>query len=346
MSNDIFVASLALSCAAMLWWGCVALTCEERQIIASVPVSRNAAGSWTGMNFTWYGFILASAQCAALTLFCVMMGSLGFPLWKIGLPAAMMLAVCVPASKVIARLVERKKGTFTVGGASFIGFMISPLIVAGINASGFMSLPVMPFLSALAVSYAFGEGMGRLGCISFGCCYGKPVAGCHPFIGRLFRRFHFRFSGSLKKAAYEGALGGEPVIPVQALTSAVYFASGILSIYLFLHGSYRLSFLVAVICTQSWRFVSEFLRADYRGEGRISVYQFMSLAMIAWSVMIVFYLKADPARHAQILEGMKNIATVPYIIFIEIVWSILFIFLGKSVVTGSELHLFLNRDRI
>jgi hypothetical protein len=29
--------------------------------------------------------------------------------------------------------------------------------------------------------------------------------------------------------------------------------------------------------TQVWRFLSEFLRADYRGSGRISAYQVMAL---------------------------------------------------------------------
>ncbi len=346
VGNELFVIVLALGCSAILWWGCVRLQRADRQIIASVPIRQTVPGLWAGLNLTYYGLILATAQCVAVTLFCILMGSFGYPLWMIGLPAGLMLVICVPASKIIARLVEKKKDTFTVGGASFVGFVVSPFIVSGINASGFVSIPVLPFLAALAVSYAIGEGIGRLGCISFGCCYGKPLGMCHPTVAWLFRRFHFTFSGQLKKAAYEGGLDDVPLVPVQAITSAIYCIAGLLSTYLFLNGHYRLSFLTAVLITQLWRFASEFLRSDHRGGGRLSIYQLMSVAMIAYSLFIVSFFHSATVLPQPVVLGLKNVATLPFFITIEMLWAMMFFFVGKSRVTGSDILLYVRNDRI
>ena len=343
----MFIVVLGLLCGSALFWGCKKLPRADRQIIASMPVRERSGGIWTGANFTYYGAILASAQCVSVTLFCILMGSMGCSLLQAGLPAVIMIGICVPASRIVAYFVEKKSNTFTVGGASFVGFIAAPAVIWVANRTGLTSMGVLPFLAALAASYAIGEGIGRLGCISFGCCYGKPLNKCHPAVGMLFRRFHLRFSGKLKKIAYEGGFEGEPVVPVQAVTSALCFIAGLFSIYLFLYGHYRLSFLTAVVITQLWRFASEFLRADYRGKGRVSAYQFMSLAMAVYSFLIVIFLKeGNTAGVTTISEGIKNISTAPYVIFIEALWVIMFIFLGKSTVTGSEIYFFIHRNRI
>jgi hypothetical protein len=49
------------------------------------------------------------------------------------------------------------------------------------------------------IAYAFGEGLGRLACISFGCCYGVALPEAHPLLRHMFDRWHFVFSGSMKK---------------------------------------------------------------------------------------------------------------------------------------------------
>ncbi len=351
MVNELFVVALAGAYSAVLWWGCVRLPRADRQILACVPVRQTSEGLWVGINLTYYGLILATAQCVAVTLFCILMGSLGYPLWTIALPAAVMIGICLAASRIIARIVEKKKNTFTVGGASFAGLILSPFVLSGINAAGFASIPAMPFVAALAASYAVGEGIGRLGCMSFGCCYGKSLDSCHPYIARLFRHFHFTFCGGLKKAAYEGGLDSVPVVPVQAITSALSFTAGLLSTYLLLNGRHSLSLLTAVLITQLWRFTSEFLRSDHRGAGKISAYQYMSLAMAITSILIVICFEPGPAAAipqagAGIPKGLGIISTAPYIIFIEVLWAVIFLFVGKSTVTGSKLSLFLYRDRI
>ncbi len=348
MTNAMFIILLAAAGGAVILWGSARLPRADRQILACIPLRQRSENLWAGMNITYYGLILATAQCAAVTLFCILMGSLGHPLRAIVLPAAAVIAICAPSARLIARLVERKGNTLTVGGATFAGFIAAPLIVSGINAAGLAFLPVMPTLAALAGSYAVGEGMGRLGCISFGCCYGKPLDRCHPCLVTLFSPFATRFSGRLKKAAYEGHLDGAPLIPVQTLTSVICFAAGLMSAYLFLQGRFGASFLVAVLVTQAWRFVSEFLRLDHRGAGKVSVYQFMSLAMaISSFFLVIAFGKAPvPPPVPALSKGFAAVSNASYLIFIETLWVMMFLFLGRSTVTASALFFYVRRDKV
>ena len=169
---------------------------------------------------------------------------------------------------------------------------------------------------------------------------------CSPFISSLFRRHHFKFDGSLKKAVYEGGLEKQPLVPVQAITSAVNCTAGVVSVYLFLNGYYRISFLVAIVVTQLWRFMSEFVRADYRGKGRLSIYQGMSVVMVFYCIITVLFSGDVLARTASITDGIAGIVNVPYLVFIETLWGSLFFLLGKSGVTGSEISLFIRRERM
>jgi Phosphatidylserine decarboxylase len=98
--------------------------------------------------------------------------------------------------------------------------------------------------------YALGEGLGRLACLSFGCCYGRPVAASHPLYQRLFARRHVTFSGRNKKAVYEGRLDHEPLIPIQAVTAVVYVGAALVGTWLFLHGPAIGSFLAVALVTQ------------------------------------------------------------------------------------------------
>jgi hypothetical protein len=104
------------------------------------------------------------------------------------------------ASRLIARLVEKKLNTSTVGGAHFVVILLTPAVVALSN----FYLPDSPvhllaILAAASISHALGERVGRLSCISFGCCYRKLLAECHPVMRKIFARWHFIFSGKTPK---------------------------------------------------------------------------------------------------------------------------------------------------
>jgi len=136
-------------------------------------------------------------------------------------------------------------------------------------------LPCLIVLDLIAPAVALGHSLGRLGCFSYGCCYGKPTT---SFIGMLF-------------PAGSPAGIGEPVIPTQLISSFFLlvifflllcvrdrrkFKGQVFFSYLFLYGIFR--------------FIIEFYRGDPRGYwGVFSVSQWISLLLVISSA--VFFIK-------------------------------------------------------
>ena len=349
MAATLFVAGFSVLTGLMLFWGFSRLPRENWQFLVSMPSVRQADGGWQGVNFTYYGLFNANAYLLATATGMCLLAALGIPFVGFFTIVAALLGVCVPASKLIARLVEKKKYTFSVGGAAFVGILCGPLLVWGAGQvlaprMGFQ-LPVAAVLAALAIAYAIGEGVGRLACISFGCCYGKPLAQAHPLVRRLFARFSFVFQGKTKKIAFADHLDGQPVIPIQAVTALLYSTAAVVGLILFFSQHYRAAFLEAVVVTQVWRFFSEFLRADYRGAGRISKYQYMSLAGAAAAVPAALFSPPSMVP-ADVLFGLHALSQPGALIFLQLLWIGTFLYTGRSQVTGAEIHFHVLRDRI
>ena len=269
MVNDLFLLALAAVSVCVLSWGFRVLPQERWQIAAAIPIAKNDVGQWNGLNLTYYGVFHAGAYVAGVAMMLVLLGAVGVSLFGMVTMAILLLACCVPASKLVARLVERKPATFTVGGAVFVGLLVGPWLLWWTNRTlgpllG-VEIPVATGLAAAAIGYALGEGVGRLACVSFGCCYGKPVSRISPRLRRLFERYSFVFTGQTKKVAYEGGLEGEKVVPVQAITAVLFVATALLAAAVFLRGHHRAALGLSVVVTQAWRVVSETLRADNRG---------------------------------------------------------------------------------
>ncbi|MFZ5586706.1 MAG: prolipoprotein diacylglyceryl transferase family protein [Thermodesulfobacteriota bacterium] len=351
MSNEIFIALAALACAALLAWGFVRLPGENRQFLACLPLAQEAPGQWRGLNLTWYGLLSANAQAAAAALFLLLATSLGLP-WSgvAGLLAALTL-ICLAGSRWLAQVVEKKAHTFTVGGAAFLGLVAAPALFWLANAilemNGGQGAPLIAWAAALTSAYALGEGLGRLACISFGCCYGKPLDQCPAWLQRLFARHSFRFRGHTKKIAYASGLEGIPVLPVQAITAVVLVAAALAGAYLFLRGAFAASLVASGVSSQLWRVASEFLRADYRGQGRFSAYQWMALAAALWLGLLAWLLPAAPAgpRPDLALGALALWAPGP-LVFIQGIWLVAFAYFGRSRVTTSRLSFSVRRDLI
>ena len=338
MINEIFIAALAVSFGVIYLISFRNLPGEKWQMIAAVPVKKNLTGSWDGFNLTWYGFFTATGYIIAMTMFLILAKSIKVETFHILLFFALLLGVCVPASKLIAFIVEKKKKTFTVGGAAFVGMFFAPILIAVINiTAGNYVLPLLPVIASLTTAYAYGEGFGRLACISFGCCYGKPVSETNNFFKIIFNRFNFQFHGKTKKVSYDGNLENVKLIPIQGITAVLYTSAAIAATYLFLQGYYQASFWVSVITTQLWRFLSEFLRADFRGAGKISAYQWMSLISLAYLAIVVLIFTTNSSPAADILSGLLYLWNPTVIFLLGIVWTAVFVYTGKSMVTESEI---------
>lgn len=350
MSTTLLLGAATVVLSLYLWWGFRVLPAERWQIFATVPAEKNGQGGWLGINFTWYGLLTANAYLVAVAVLLVLLGSVGVPVLAIAMLAAAMLCCCVPASRLVARIVEKKAHTFTVGGAVFVGIIITPFLITLLNRIagpqfGF-HIPVMAAYAAIAIAYAFGEGLGRLACISFGCCYGKPVAADSGRLSRLFNGRGFVFLGNTKKIAYAGGMEAVEVIPIQAITAVLYTVCGLLAAALFFASHHGIAFLVATGVTQGWRSFSETLRADYRGEGKVSAYQIMGVVGVVYALVMAYLLGTEAAVSAELAIGIKKLWNPALILFLQGIWCIIFFYTGRSTVTGANVSFHVHADRI
>jgi hypothetical protein len=350
MANNLFLLTVAVFSAAALNWGFRHLPGRQWQICATVPSYDGTTGSWQGTNLTWYGVITASANLVALLVVFCLLGSIGVTRGAMLLLAGALLACALPAARWVAWLVEGKQHTFTVGGAVFVGFITLPWIVvahnlfAGDSVTGRLS--VLAVLAAVSIGYAFGEGLGRLACISYGCCYGKALQDCGPLVRQIFQHCHFVFHGETKKIAYASGLDGESVVPVQAVTALLYCVTGLLAAALYLQGLFAAAFLVAALVTQAWRVVSEMWRADYRGGRRLSVYQVMGLLLLPYALLLVWLLPASVPGSPDMVAGLQALWHPAILLALQVGWLAMFLFLGRSQVTGAQLSFYVHQDRI
>jgi len=88
------------------------------------------------------------------------------------------------------------------------------------------------------------------------------------------------------------------------------------------------------------------LRADYRGGGRISVYQLMAIAALVYSLAWAAFLHATPSARPNVLLGLRNLFNTPVILFLEILWLAIFLYMGRSSVTAATLSFHVVREKI
>ena len=344
--NELFVFSLAGLFTIVLIWGFRTLPRDGWQMLATLPIRPLGNGQWQGINLTWYGLLSANAYLAGLLVLIILLGAARVPITGVLLLTLCLLLLCVPAARLMARIVEGKAHTFTVGGAVFVGILAAPWIIQLVNRLAGYSLPVITTLAAIAIAYAFGEGLGRLACISFGCCYGKPVSHCNPLMQRMFSRWHFAFHGETRKICYASHLEGEAVVPVQALTAILYVATGLVGMELFLSGHYNPAFALVLLVTQMWRVFSEFMRADFRGNNSFSAYQVMGLLAIPYAFFCVFLFPSPETGPVELGLGLNYLWQPGTLLFLQLVWLALFVYTGRSTVTGANLSFHIHRDRI
>jgi hypothetical protein len=350
ISSEAFVLSLALFLGSLVAWAFKRLPDERWQFLASVPIMKDANGRWHGLNFTYYGLLTANALVFGVALLIVLLGALHI---ATTVTLALILAVllfCLPAARWVAKLVEGKTCTFTVAGAFFVGIFVTPAVLYAFNlvspGIGLRPVPIVPVLAAVMIAYTFGEGLGRLACISFGCCYGVSLSEAHPILQKLLGHRYFVFSGKMKKISYASGMEGMQVIPIQAMTSLVNILAGLAATFLFLKGNFGVAFMVTITLTQGWRTISETLRADYRGKGRVSAYQIMGILAIALALVPLHLLPAEHVIAPDLSEGIQAAWRPAVVLFLQGLWVIVFVLFGKSMVTGAEISFHLHHDRI
>jgi hypothetical protein len=349
MAAISFVVGLGVLIGIVLNWGFKTLPKEKWQMVAAFPLEKMDQGRWRGLNLTWYGLLSANAYTFGVVMVVILAASAGMPISVLVLLTVLLLAVTIPASKGVARIVEKKKATLTIGGAVFAGVVTAPWIIMLVNAalgSAFnFHVPVAVMMAVLSIGYTFGESLGRLACLSFGCCYGKPLSQCSDHTRNLFERFNVIFTGKNKKVAYASGLDGEALIPIQIITAVIYAVSGLAGTLLFLNGFAGAALVETLVVTQVWRVVSEFFRADFRGERKFSMYQIMALAAIVYTIVLLVFLP-DPEVVVSLDRGFKALWHPGMILFFQAVWIVSFLHSGRSTVTGSEISFHVVKENI
>ena len=348
--NVAFVVILAFGLLALIAWGVHTLPEERWQMLAAVPVTKSEDGSWRGLNLTFYGFFSATGTTFGLAIMLVLLASVGIAIVTAFSLAFLILLICVPASRLVAATVEHKRNTFTIAGAAFVATIVLPLclLVAHPLASRFLhrDIPVLPTLASTVIGYVLAESIGRLACLSFGCCYGMPLSDASPRLARLFQKHNLIVRGSTKKAAYASGLAGEPLIPVQAITSALFATSGIVGIGLYLAHQFRLAALIPALVSWLWRAWSESLRADHRGTSHISAYQVMAIVSAVYLAVFLLLLPSGAAAVPNLAGALSQLFSAPVILLLQVVWVGLFLYYGRSRVTESTLSFRVVTERI
>jgi hypothetical protein len=346
MADWLFVSTMALLLTPVYIWCFKALPGERWQIICAIPVKKMTDGSWQGLNLTYYGLFNAMALCAAVTLVLILTAAAGIDFGVFAAIITVLLCFCLPGSRLIARWVEKKPYTFSVGAASFLGIVLGPWLVLLVETAAkqllAISFETIAVVSALMVGYTLGEGIGRLACISFGCCYGRPMDQMSPMVQRYFSWMAFIFTGDIKKIAYAHQLGGRRVFAIQAVTAVLYSLGALVGTLLYLQGHYSWAYFFCLLVTQGWRFLSEFLRSDYRGDRKISVYQIMSLLTVPYAVIVLLMFPSS-AHGADVLAGLQVLWNPEAILFLQALGITMFVRTGRSHVTGSALSFHVHR---
>ncbi len=144
-------------------------------------------------------------------------------------------------------------------------------------ASGFSGLLV---LDALARALALGHAIGRIGCLSYGCCYGRATHG----------RLAITYRNPDSKAVRVGGLKGVRIHPAplyEALSDLVIFV--IVNAVAINGGPVGLPCALAILIYGLARFMIEFLR-DNSGRmihGSLSVNHLVALAMAAIGALML-----------------------------------------------------------
>lgn len=116
---------------------------------------------------------------------------------------------------------------------------------------------------------------------------------------------------------------------------------------LFLQGNPLLALLVTGLLTQVWRLLSELLRADHRGGGRITVYQAMAILACGWIALLAWGAPlAPPGLRFDLAQGLSGLWDPAVLVALQALWAVVFLFTGLSVVTGSQLRFHVHADRV
>jgi phosphatidylglycerol---prolipoprotein diacylglyceryl transferase len=282
------------------------------------------------LNFTFntYGFLLALAFISGLYVMGRLAARDGLEKQKVYDLGLWVLAASLVGSKLLMVITEwdsfyrdNPRQIFTLdffrsGGVfygGFIGAVIASLIVMRAY-----KLPWWRTADAFAPGVALGQMIGRIGCFSAGCCWGKPtsafcgvhftdrgheITGVPTMVGHL--------SDPIQQSLWAERLGGLSA-PLHLHPTQLYEAGATLAIFIVLLIVFRhRRFYGQVILTYALlyavaRFIIEFWRDDPRGEiFGLSTSQFIAVILFIGALVVMVLRLRIADRGVQVEEVVR-----------------------------------------
>ena len=254
---------------------------------------------YTSFSFNTYGVLLAMAFVTGLLLMARLAARDGLDRQKVIDLGLWVLAASLIGSKALMVITEwdsyyrdnpsqilsldfLRSGGVYYGG--FIGAVIASLIVMR-----YYKLPWWRTADSFAPGIILGQAIGRLGCFSAGCCWGKPTTAWYGV--------HF----SEKGHEITGVPVGVGLHPTQLYEAGA--ALLILALLLLIHRRRRFEGQVILAYAMLYsvaRFIIEYWRDDPRGEiFGMSTSQFIALLLFAGGLATFIYRLRRPSGELQ-----------------------------------------------
>jgi phosphatidylglycerol---prolipoprotein diacylglyceryl transferase len=277
---------------------------------------------YTNFSFNTYGFLLAVAFVAGLLLMARLAARDGLDRQKVYDLGLWVLAASLIGSKALMVIAEwdlyyrdNPRQIFTLdffrsGGVYYGGFIGA--VIASVIVMRYYKLPWWRTSDAFAPGIILGQAIGRLGCFSAGCCWGKPTAGWygvhfsekgHDVTGVPIIVDHL--SDPVQESIWAGRLGGV-LEPLKLHPTQLYEAGAallILVLLLLVHRRRRFEGQVILAYAMLYsvaRFIIEYWRDDPRGEiFGLSTSQFIAIVLFVGALATFIYRLRKPSAALQ-----------------------------------------------
>ncbi len=266
------------------------------------------------INFTFntYGFLLALAFITGLYVMGRLAASDGQDKQKVYDLGLWVLAASLIGSKLLMIVTEWDSfyrdnprqifslDFFRSGGVFYGGFLGA--VIASVIVMKIYKLPWWRTADAFAPGIAIGQAIGRLGCFSAGCCWGKPTS---AWCGVHFSEKGHEITGvptmvrhladPIQQNVWAERLGGL-LAPIKLHPTQIYEAAATLLIFVILLFVYRKRqfhgqvIIVYAILYAIARFIIEYWRDDPRGEFfDLSTSQFIAVVLFIGAIIAYFW---------------------------------------------------------
>lgn len=276
---------------------------------------------YTNFTFNTYGFLLALAFVAGLFVMARLAARDGLDKQKVYDLGLWVLAASLIGSKALMVIAEwdtyyrdNPRQIFTLdffrsGGVFYGGFIGA--VIASVIVMRVYKLPWWRTADACAPGIAIGQVIGRLGCFSAGCCWGKPTT---AWCGVHFTDEGNRITGvptivsqltdDVQQRVWSERLAdlGGLLAPIHLHPTQLYEAGATLLIFIALlvmlrrrrfHGQIILAYAILYSVA---RFIIEYWRDDPRGEiFDLSTSQFIAIIIFIGALAMFIYRIRKPS---------------------------------------------------